>query len=57
MLYCKLLGHSFPLEMSRYQHIWLRAVPVKVSERELYEDLIILDMYNYNVISGMDFSH
>ena len=34
---------------------WLRAIPVRVAERELYVDLIILDMYDYDVIFGMDF--
>ena len=34
---------------------WLRAIPVRVLERELYMDLIILDMYDYDVILGMDF--
>ena len=26
-----------------------------MAERELYVDLIILDMYDYNVVFGMDF--
>ena len=34
---------------------WLRVIPVRVSERKLYMDLIILDMYDYDVILGMDF--
>lgn len=34
---------------------WLRAIPVMVSNRELYVDLIILDMYDYDVILGMNF--
>ncbi|KAL5582354.1 hypothetical protein UlMin_014796 [Ulmus minor] len=34
---------------------WLRAVPVLVANRELYVDLIILNMYDYDVILGMDF--
>ncbi|KAL5539165.1 hypothetical protein UlMin_046037 [Ulmus minor] len=34
---------------------WLRAVPIILSERELYVDLIVLDMYDYDVILGMDF--
>ena len=34
---------------------WLRAIPVRVYERELYVNLIILDMYDYDVLLGMDF--
>ncbi|KAL5541378.1 hypothetical protein UlMin_042469 [Ulmus minor] len=34
---------------------WLRAIPVLVANRELYVDLIILSMYDYDVILGMDF--
>ncbi|KAL5554756.1 hypothetical protein UlMin_042157 [Ulmus minor] len=34
---------------------WLRAIPVFVANRELYVDLIILNMYDYDVILGMDF--
>ena len=34
---------------------WLRAIPILVSNRELYVDLIILNMYDYDVILGMDF--
>ncbi|KAL5562561.1 hypothetical protein UlMin_032308 [Ulmus minor] len=34
---------------------WLRAIPVVVANQELYVDLIILDMYDYDVILGMNF--
>ncbi|KAL5573335.1 hypothetical protein UlMin_022932 [Ulmus minor] len=34
---------------------WLRAIPVLVANRELYVDLIILNMCDYDVILGMDF--
>ncbi|KAL5541879.1 hypothetical protein UlMin_009589 [Ulmus minor] len=34
---------------------WLRAIPVLVANRELYVDMIILNMYDYDVILGMDF--
>ncbi|KAL5561951.1 hypothetical protein UlMin_031698 [Ulmus minor] len=34
---------------------WLRAIPVLVSNRELYVDLIMLDLHDYDVILGMDF--
>ena len=34
---------------------WLRAIPVLVSNWELYVDLIMLDLHDYNVILGMDF--
>ncbi|XP_074559874.1 uncharacterized protein LOC141815910, partial [Curcuma longa] len=33
----------------------LRAVPIGIAERELYCDLIVLDMQDYDVILGMDF--
>ncbi|KAL5561756.1 hypothetical protein UlMin_031503 [Ulmus minor] len=34
---------------------WLRTVPIILSEKELYVDLIVLDMYDYDDILGMDF--
>ena len=34
---------------------WLQAIPIQVFDRELYIDLIILNMYDYDVILGMDF--
>jgi len=34
---------------------WLRAVPIVIAGRELSVDLVILDMFDYNVIVGMDF--
>ena len=34
---------------------WLHAVLVRVANKELYVDLIILDMYDYEIILGMDF--
>ncbi|KAL5579991.1 hypothetical protein UlMin_012433 [Ulmus minor] len=34
---------------------WLRVIPVLEANRELYVDLIILNMYDYDVILGMDF--
>ncbi|KAL5579140.1 hypothetical protein UlMin_011582 [Ulmus minor] len=34
---------------------WLRAVPIILSERELYVDLIVLEMYDYDIILGIDF--
>ncbi|KAL5577023.1 hypothetical protein UlMin_018722 [Ulmus minor] len=34
---------------------WLLTVPIILLERELYVDLIVLDMYDYDVILGMDF--
>ena len=34
---------------------WLRHVPIRVAERELHVDLIVLEMANYDVILGMDF--
>ena len=46
---------SLPLGDVLISTHWLRAIPVRVAERELYVDLIILDMYDYNVIFGMDF--
>ncbi|KAL5545103.1 hypothetical protein UlMin_008887 [Ulmus minor] len=34
---------------------WLRAILVLVSNRELYVDLIMLNLHDYDVIMGMDF--
>ena len=34
---------------------WLRAVPIVIAGRELSVDLVILDMFDYDVIIGMDF--
>ena len=34
---------------------WIRAIPVSVLDRELYVDLIILNMYDNDVILVMDF--
>ena len=46
---------SLPLGDVLVSTHWLRAIPVLVSNRELYVDLIILNMYDYYVILGMDF--
>ena len=32
---------------------WLRAVPIIISDRKLYVDLVILDMQDFDVILGM----
>ncbi|KAL5558538.1 hypothetical protein UlMin_034749 [Ulmus minor] len=34
---------------------WLRSVPIVIAGRELSVDLVILDMFDYDVIVGMDF--
>ena len=34
---------------------WLRAVPMRIFDRELYSNLIVLEMYDYDIILGMDF--
>ena len=34
---------------------WLRAVPVRILDRELFIDMIVLDMKDYDAILGMDF--
>lgn len=34
---------------------WLRHIPITIVGRQLYVDLVILDMFDYNVILGMDF--
>lgn len=34
---------------------WLRAVPINILERELYSDLVVLDIHDYDIILGMDF--
>nr|XP_017217284.1 PREDICTED: uncharacterized protein LOC108194857 [Daucus carota subsp. sativus] len=37
-----------------YSNQWLRAVPVCIDNHELYVDLLVLEMYDYEVILGMD---
>lgn len=34
---------------------WLSAIPMRIIDRELYSDLIVLDMHDYDVILGIDF--
>ena len=34
---------------------WLRAVSMRIVDRELFSDLIVLEMYDYDLILGMDF--
>ncbi|GMN34625.1 hypothetical protein TIFTF001_044926 [Ficus carica] len=34
---------------------WLRAVPMRIVDRELYSNLIVLEMFDYDLILGMDF--
>ena len=35
---------------------WLRSVPVVIPEREVCSELVMLNMTDYDVILGMDFS-
>ena len=37
-----------------YSNQWSRAVPVCINNHELYVDLVVLEMYDYEVILGMD---
>ena len=46
---------SLPSEDVMISTHWLRAIPIRVLERELYVDLIIRDMYDYDIILRMDF--
>ena len=46
---------SLPLGDVLVSTHWLREIPVLVSDQELYIDLIILNLYDYDVIMGMDF--
>ena len=41
-------------EVIRSTH-WLRSVPMNILDRELHNDLTVLDMQDYDVILGMDF--
>ncbi|XP_060974152.1 uncharacterized protein LOC133039308 [Cannabis sativa] len=34
---------------------WLRGIPVRIDGRELFVDLIVLDLFDFDVILGMDF--
>ena len=33
---------------------WFRVIPIVIFGRELYVDLIIMEMYDYDLILGMD---
>ena len=37
-----------------YSDHWLKAVPIYIDGRELFADLVILEMQDYDVILGMD---
>ncbi|XP_074342415.1 uncharacterized protein LOC141679962 [Apium graveolens] len=37
-----------------YSNKWLRAVPIYIDNHELYVDLVVLEMHDYEVILGMD---
>ena len=51
-MYRKILPYD-DIKLSSY---WLRAVSVVISVRELCADLVMLDMTDFDVIVGMDFS-
>ncbi|KAM6547414.1 hypothetical protein CsatB_019090 [Cannabis sativa] len=34
---------------------WLRGIPVRIDGRKLFVDLIVLDLFDFDVILGMDF--
>ena len=45
---------SLPSGEVLFSTYWLKHVPVLISDRELYVDLVVLQMYDYDVILGMD---
>ena len=46
---------SLPSGEILYSSFWLRAIPMIISGRQLYVDLVILNMHDYNVILRMNF--
>ncbi|KAL5567494.1 hypothetical protein UlMin_024069 [Ulmus minor] len=46
---------SLPTGEILFSSHWLRAIPMIISGRELYVDLVILNMHDYDVILGMNF--
>ena len=34
---------------------WLQVVPMRIVNKELYSNLIVLEMFDYDLILGMDF--
>ena len=47
-------GTTFPSGEVMYSDRVLRACPIIVDDRELFVDLIVLDMDEYEIILGMD---
>ena len=45
---------SLPSGEVLFSTYWLKHVPVLISDRELYVDLVVPQMYDYDVILGMD---
>ena len=55
---CDVLRQGFSISMPYgeilFSSHWLQAIPMIISGRELYVDLVVLNMHDYNVILGMD---
>ena len=53
------MGHRFMISLPYGKVMifvyWLRVVPMYIARRELFNNLIILEMTDYDVILGMDF--
>lgn len=53
------IGHCFSTSLTSGEVLlstyWLHAVPIIIVDRELYVNLVVIDMCHYDVILGMDF--
>ncbi|XP_062080227.1 uncharacterized protein LOC133784982 [Humulus lupulus] len=53
-MHAKGFGTMLPTEEVVISRKWFRALPLRVDDREIYVDLIELDMSDFDVILGMD---
>ncbi|KAL5538416.1 hypothetical protein UlMin_046127 [Ulmus minor] len=53
-IYDGIFSTTLPLGEVMLSTCWLCAVPMIVDDRELFADLIVLDMHDFDVILGMD---
>ena len=53
------MGHRFMISIPSKEVMisthWLCTVPMYIAQRELFSNLIVLEMIDYDVIMGMDF--
>ena len=52
------MGHRFMISVPSWEVMifvyWLRVVPMYIAQKELFSNLIVLEMTNYDVILEMD---